>query len=215
MSVRPRSPAGWPNSRSAPFIKVEATKFTEVGYVGRDVEQMIRDLIEADPPVSCEHPTNARTYEAAAHLNAEERVLLMPWLGEGASSAETRESFRKLRNAGEIDDKEIEVQVADSSARACRPSIYPACPGLASRHDQSERHARQGVRRPGAKRKRRVTVRHSYEMLIAEESDKLLDEEKVIQPTRSIWSENNGIVFLDEIDKICARSRASGRRRQP
>ena len=187
---------------NAPFIKVEATKFTEVGYVGRDVEQMIRDLTEAG--IGMTRTTKRKEVEAAAHLNAEERVLVA-LVGEKASES-TRDSFRKKLRSGELDEKEIEVQVADTSMGM--PAIdIPGMPG-----------AQMGMvnlndvlgKAFGARTKsKRMSVRDSYELLIAEESDKLLDEDQLVQEAIDLV-ENNGIVFLDEIDKIATRSERQG-----
>ncbi|NJM28873.1 MAG: ATP-dependent protease ATPase subunit HslU [Rhizobiales bacterium] len=185
---------------NAPFIKVEATKFTEVGYVGRDVDQIIRDLVEAG--IGMVRAAKRKDVTAQAQLNAEARVL-DALVGANASES-TRESFRKKLRAGELDDKEIEIQVADTGV----PSFdIPGMPGSsASVINISEM---LGKAFGGRTKSRKTTVRASHELLSNEESDKLLDQEQVIQEAIDAV-ENNGIVFLDEIDKICARSERAG-----
>jgi ATP-dependent HslUV protease ATP-binding subunit HslU len=186
---------------NAPFIKIEATKFTEVGYVGRDVEQIVRDLLET--AIGLVKETRRKDVRAKAHLSAEERVL-DALVGPGSSPA-TRDSFRKKLRDGVLDDKEIEVQVA-ASAQAPTFDI-PGMPGGVGVMNLSEVMAKM---MGGQKKSRRVTVKDSYELLIQEESDKLLDQDQVVQEAINAV-ENNGIVFLDEIDKICARdSRVGG-----
>ena len=187
---------------NAPFIKVEATKFTEVGYVGRDVEQMIRDLTEA--AIGLVRTAKRKEVEAAAHVNAEERVL--DALVGDASSQSTRDSFRKKLRQGELDDKEIEVQIADNSSGLPAFEI-PGMPG--SQMSMVNLNEMLGKALGGRTKTKRMTVKDSYELLIAEESDKLLDEEQIIQEAVELV-ENNGIVFLDEIDKICARTERQG-----
>mgnify|MGYP001186190704 CR=1 FL=1 len=187
----------------APFIKVEATKFTEVGYVGRDVEQIIRDLVEAAIALTREQMRQG--VQARAHLNAEERVL-DALVGKTASPA-TRDSFRqKLRN-GELDDKEIEIQVADNGGPLGGfeiPGVPGANIGVLNINDMIQR-AMGGVRTKTVK----TTVRESYRILINDESDKLLDQDEVIR--RALASaENDGIVFIDEIDKIASREGGLG-----
>jgi ATP-dependent HslUV protease ATP-binding subunit HslU len=187
---------------NAPFIKVEATKFTEVGYVGRDVEQMIRDLTEIS--IGLVRTAKRKEVEAAAHINAEERVL-DALVGEKAT-ASTRDSFRKKLREGTLDDKEIEVQVADTSSGMPAfeiPGMPGAQMGMVNLNDML------GKALGGRTKSKRMNVRSSYELLIAEESDKLLDEDQIIQESIDLV-ENNGIVFLDEIDKICARSERTG-----
>jgi ATP-dependent HslUV protease ATP-binding subunit HslU len=187
---------------NAPFIKVEATKFTEVGYVGRDVEQIIRDLTEI--AIGLVRSNKRKDVEAAAHLNAEERVL-DALVGENAGAA-TRDSFRKKLRSGELDEKLIDVQVADTSTGMPAfdiPGMPGAQMGMVNLNDVLGKAF-------GARTKtKRMSVRASYEVLIAEESDKLLDEDQVVQESIDLV-ENNGIVFLDEIDKICARSEKVG-----
>jgi ATP-dependent HslUV protease ATP-binding subunit HslU len=187
---------------NAPFLKVEATKFTEVGYVGRDVEQIVRDLMEvAILQVRTQRRQDVR---AKAQLNAEARVL-DALVGANASAA-TRDSFRKKLRSGELDEKEIEVQVADTGPSL--PSLeVPGMPG--SSIGMVNISDFLGRAFGGRTKPRRMTVRESYEVLISEESDKLLDQDKVVQEaTASV--ENNGIVFIDEIDKISARSERQG-----
>ncbi len=186
---------------NAPFIKVEATKFTEVGYVGRDVDQMIRDLLESG--IGMVKAARRKGVEAQAQLNAEARVV-EALVGANAAEA-TRESFRKKLRAGELDDKEIEIQVADTGGV---PSFdIPGMPGSsASVINISDMLGKAFGNRT---KTRRMTVKASHELLLAEESDKLLDQEQIVQEAIDAV-ENNGIVFLDEIDKICARSERQG-----
>ncbi|WP_119270746.1 ATP-dependent protease ATPase subunit HslU [Taklimakanibacter deserti] len=186
---------------NAPFIKVEATKFTEVGYVGRDVEQMIRDLLEA--AVAMVKAARRKDVEAQAHLNAERRVL-DALVGANASET-TRESFRKKLRTGELDAKEIEVQIMDSPSV---PSFdIPGMPGSsASVINLSDMLGKAFGHRL---KQKRMSVKASHEVLLAEESDKLLDQDQITQEAINA-TENNGIVFLDEVDKICARSERQG-----
>jgi ATP-dependent HslUV protease ATP-binding subunit HslU len=180
----------------APFVKVEATKFTEVGYVGRDVDSIVRDLVEVS--IGLVRDKKRAGVTAKAQLSAEERVL-DALVGKSASPA-TRESFRtKLRN-GELDDKEIEIEVTSSGGQPSFevPGMPGASIGVVNISDML------GKAFGGAKKTRKVTVRDSHEILIQEESDKLLDQDQVVQEA-IVAAEQNGIVFLDEIDKICAR----------
>jgi len=180
----------------APFIKVEATKFTEVGYVGRDVEQIVRDLVEV--AIAQTRERKRKDVKARAEVAAEERVL-DALVGPNASAA-TRDSFRrKLRN-GELDDKEIEVEVQTSGGMPTFeiPGMPGAQIGAISIGDIF------GKLGGGRTKARRLTVADSHELLVAEESDKLLDTDQLVQEAVHAV-ENNGIVFLDEIDKICAR----------
>jgi ATP-dependent HslUV protease ATP-binding subunit HslU len=179
----------------APFLKVEATKFTEVGYVGRDVEQIVRDLVEIG--ITQTREKKRKDVQARAEQSAEERVL-DALVGPGASPA-TRESFRKRLRAGEMNDKEIEIEVQSSGGM---PMIeIPGMPGAQmGAISIGDIFGKMG----GQKKTRRVTVGDSHAILINEESDKLLDNEQVVQEAiRAV--EQNGIVFLDEIDKITAR----------
>jgi len=186
---------------NAPFLKVEATKFTEVGYVGRDVDQIVRDLVESG--IAMARAARRKGVEAQAQLNAEARVL-DALVGSNASEA-TRDSFRKKLRAGELDDREIEIQVADTGGM---PSFdIPGMPGSsASVINLSDM---LGKAFGGRTKARRTTVKASHEMLMAEESDKLLDQDQIVQEAIDAV-ENNGIVFLDEVDKICARSERAG-----
>jgi ATP-dependent HslUV protease ATP-binding subunit HslU len=181
----------------APFLKVEATKFTEVGYVGRDVEQIVRDLVEISIALTRER--KRKDVLAKAEQLAEERVL-DALVGPGASPA-TRESFRKKLRAGEINDKEIEVEVQQSSSGMPMFEI-PGMPGAqVGAISIGDIFGKLGGNRA---KTRRVTVEESHDLLIAEESDKLLDNDSLVQESIRVV-EQNGIVFLDEIDKICAR----------
>jgi ATP-dependent HslUV protease ATP-binding subunit HslU len=187
----------------APFIKVEATKFTEIGYVGRDVEQIIRDLVEA--AIGLVREDKRKEVSAKAHLLAEERVI-DALVGENAQKG-TRESFRKKLRDGDLDEKEIEVQVADTGGGM--PSFdVPGMPG--SQIGMINIGDIMGKAFGGQRTKaRRVNVKDSYEILLNEESDKLLDDEMIVQEAIDVV-ENNGIVFLDEIDKICGRQEHAG-----
>ena len=186
----------------APFIKVEATKFTEVGYVGRDVEQIIRDLVEIG--INLVREKKREAVKAKAHLAAEERVL-NALVGETASPA-TKESFRKKLRDGELDEKEIEIEVADHSNPMGEMDI-PGMPGgsvgVLNLSDMF------GKAFGGRTKTKKTTVSESYETLIADESDKMLDDETIVSEAISAV-ENNGIVFLDEIDKIAVNDRVSG-----
>jgi ATP-dependent HslUV protease ATP-binding subunit HslU len=181
----------------APFIKVEATKFTEVGYVGRDVEQIVRDLVEVGIAIIREQ--KRKDVSARAHLSAEDRVV-NALVGPNASPA-TKDSFRKKLRANELDDKEIEIEVqagGPSMPMFEIPGMPGAQMGAVSIGDIF------GKAFGGRTKTRRVLVRDSYEILVNEESDKLLDQDQLVaEAIRAV--ENNGIVFLDEIDKICAR----------
>jgi ATP-dependent HslUV protease ATP-binding subunit HslU len=186
----------------APFIKVEATKFTEVGYVGRDVEQIVRDLVEVGIALTRER--KRKDVAARAQLAAEERVV-EALVGAGASAA-TKESFRrKLRN-GELDDKEIEIEVQSGGGGMPMFEI-PGMPGAqVGAISIGDIFGKLGG---GQKKTRRLLVKDSHEILVNEESDKLLDQDQLIQESvRAV--ENNGIVFLDELDKICAREGRHG-----
>jgi ATP-dependent HslUV protease ATP-binding subunit HslU len=186
---------------NAPFLKVEATKFTEVGYVGRDVEQIVRDLVEIAIHMIRERMRKAVV--AKAELLAEERVL-DALVGERAS-AETRAKFRKMLREGQLNDKEIEVQVTESGLGSLPTFDIPGMPG--AQMGMLNLNEIFGKAFGGRTKPKRLTVGESYEVLMAEEADKLLDEEKVVKEAIDTV-EQNGIVFLDEIDKICARSEA-------
>ncbi|MGZ5852112.1 MAG: ATP-dependent protease ATPase subunit HslU [Hyphomicrobium sp.] len=182
----------------APFIKVEATKFTEVGYVGRDVDSIIRDLVEV--ALALVKETKRKDVRAKAEKNAEERVL--DALVGATSSPGTRETFRKRLRAGELNDKEIEIQVAETTSGLPMFDI-PGAPGASigaiNIGDMLGKAFGQRTK------PRRVTVSDSYDVLIAEESDKLIDTEQLTGEAVSAV-QDNGIVFLDEIDKICSRT---------
>jgi ATP-dependent HslUV protease ATP-binding subunit HslU len=186
---------------NAPFLKVEATKFTEVGYVGRDVEQIVRDLVEV--AIAQVRERKRKDVQARAQLAAEERVL-DALVGANASAA-TRDSFRKKLRAGELNDKEIEIETQGGGSGFPMFEI-PGMPG-----------AQMGAvsigdifgKLGGRSKTRRLTVGSSHEILVNEESDKLLDSDQLTQEAISAV-ENNGIVFLDEIDKICAREGRAG-----
>ena len=186
----------------APFIKIEATKFTEVGYVGRDVEQIVRDLVEIAIGLVKEEKRQA--VKAKAQLAAENRVL-DALVGPGASQT-TREAFRKKLRNDELNDKEIEIEMqAGSSGMPMfeMPGMPGASMGAISLGDMF------GKAFGGRTKSRRTTVSEAYEPLVAEESDKLLDQDSLTEEAiREV--ENNGIVFLDEIDKICAREGRGG-----
>ncbi len=186
----------------APFIKIEATKFTEVGYVGRDVEQIIRDLLEAAIVMTRERARKAVI--ARAELAAEERVL-DALVGEGAN-ATTREKFRAMLRSGELDDKEVEIQVSDSGGGMPSfeiPDMPGASVGMVNIGDML------GKAFGGQTRSRKIMVADSHKILLEEEADKLLDQDNIIRDSIDTV-EQNGIVFLDEIDKICARSEHQG-----
>ena len=180
---------------NAPFLKVEATKFTEVGYVGRDVEQIIRDLVDASILLTKE--SQRKSVQAKAEQNAENRVL-DALVGDG-SSEETRQKFRKMLREGQLNDKEIEVEVTDHGGMQMPTMDIPGMPGASMGMLNLGDIFGKGF---GQKtKKRRLKVEESYELLMTEESDKLLDEESLVQDAiRNV--EQNGIVFLDEIDKI-------------
>ena len=182
----------------APFIKVEATKFTEVGYVGRDVEQIIRDLIES--AISQTREKMRKEVQAAAELAAENRVI-EEIAGKDARE-ETRKSFRQRLRAGELDDKNIEIDVTDNSSGLPTFDI-PGMPG--SQMGMINLNDMLGKAMGGRTKRRKMTVAESYLVLLDEEADKLLDEDRIVK-TAIEAVEQNGIVFLDEIDKICARS---------
>ncbi|MCI5095667.1 MAG: ATP-dependent protease ATPase subunit HslU [Rhodobacteraceae bacterium] len=186
----------------APFIKVEATKFTEVGYVGRDVEQIIRDL--ADAAIMQTREYMREEVKAKAHKAAEDRVL-EAIAGTDAREA-TREMFRKKLKAGELDDTVIELELSDSSNPMSMFEI-PGQPG--SNMGMMNLGDLFGKAMGGRTTRKRLTVAESYDVLIGEEADKLLDDETVTR-TALESVEQNGIVFLDEIDKVCARSDARG-----
>ena len=187
----------------APFLKVEATKFTEVGYVGRDVEQIIRDLVEISI-----HETRERMRKnvtVKAEQRAEERIL-DALVGETAAK-DTRQKFRKMLREGELADKEVEVEVADTGTAGMPTFDIPGMPG--SQMGMINLNDIMGKAFGKRTKKKRMLVADSYAVLMEDESDKLLDEEVVVRDAISAV-ENNGIVFLDEIDKITARSERAG-----
>jgi ATP-dependent HslUV protease ATP-binding subunit HslU len=187
----------------APFIKVEATKFTEIGYVGRDVESIIRDLVEVSLTMTRERLR--KEVSARAELNAEERVL--DALVGANAGRETRDKFRRLLREGALSDREIELEVADRSSGMLPTFDIPGMPG-----------AQMGMLNLGdifgkafgeRTKRKRMSVGDSYELLMEEEADKLLDQEQVRREALHAV-EQNGIVFLDEIDKITARGERIG-----
>jgi ATP-dependent HslUV protease ATP-binding subunit HslU len=184
----------------APFIKVEATKFTEVGYVGRDVEQIVRDLVEI--AIGMTRDRLRKQVAAKAEIAAEER-LLDALVGDKAS-ADTRQKFRKMLREGALDDREVEVDIAETGGASLPTFDIPGMPGaqmgMVNLSDMLGKAFGSGRTRT-----RKMTVPDAQRALFAEESDRLLDQDAVVKD--AIWSvENNGIVFIDEIDKICARS---------
>ena len=186
----------------APFIKVEATKFTEVGYVGRDVEQIIRDLVET--AIAMIKEKKRKEVEAKAHLLSEERVI-NALVGENASES-TKESFRKKLRDGELDDKEIDLKIKDSASNMTSfelPGMPGAQMGMLNIGDML------GKAMGDKYKSKKMLVKDSYEILLQEESDNLLDHDTIIQEAlKSV--QNHGIVFIDEIDKICARENRQG-----
>jgi ATP-dependent HslUV protease ATP-binding subunit HslU len=184
----------------APFIKVEATRFTEVGYVGRDVEQIVRDLLEI--AIAIEKEKMRKEVYAKAQLAAEERVL-NTLVGNKASVA-TRESFRKRLRSGDLDDNEIEIETNDATSMPSFeiPGMPGANVGMVNLSEILGKNIKKG-------KKKKMTVKESHEILIAEESDKMIEQDKIIKSAK-ISTENNGIVFLDEIDKVSARGERIG-----
>ncbi len=187
----------------APFLKVEATKFTEVGYVGRDVEQIIRDLVEIG--IGLVRDVRRKGVEAKAHLAAEERVL-DALVGATASSG-TRESFRKKLRDGLMDDKEIEIELTSSGGQGMPMFEIPGMPG--AQMGAVSLGDMLGKAFGGRSKPRRVNVKDAHPLLLSEEADKLIDQDAIVQEAiRSV--EENGIVFLDEIDKIAGSERRGG-----
>ena len=186
----------------APFIKVEATRFTEVGYVGRDVEQIIRDLIEI--AIALEKEKKRKEVNVKAQLLAEEKVL-DALVGSKASIA-TKESFRKRLRSGDLDNNEIEIEV-DENASNMQGFEIPGMPGAnIGMINVSEMLGKSMGQKP---KKKKMTVKDSHDILIAQESDKLIEQDKIISTAKKA-TEDNGIVFLDEIDKISARGDRTG-----
>ena len=183
----------------APFIKVEATRFTEVGYVGRDVEQIVRDLIEI--AIAMERERKRKEVKAKAELKAEEKVL-DALVGNKASVA-TRESFRKRLRNGDLDNNEIEIEVQDTST-GLQSFEIPGMPGgNVGMVNLGDILGKSIGNKKGKKKK--MTVKESHGILVAQESDKMIEEDKIIKEAKKA-TEENGIVFLDEIDKVSARS---------
>ena len=187
----------------APFLKIEATKFTEVGYVGRDVESIVRDLVETSIHMTRERMRKQVT--AKAEVNAEERIITA-LVGEGASQ-ETRSKFRQMLRNGDLADKEVELELQDSSSMQMPTMDIPGMPG--SQMGMINLNDIFGKAFGGKTRKKTMAVGESYDYLIAEESDKLLDEDQITAEAMQ-KVENHGIVFLDEIDKITARAERGG-----
>ena len=183
----------------APFIKVEATRFTEVGYVGRDVEQIVRDLIEI--AIAMERERKRKEVKAKAELKAEEKVL-DALVGSKASIA-TRESFRKRLRNGDLDNNEIEIEVQDSKS-GIQSFEIPGMPGgNVGMVNLGDILGKSMGNKKGKKKK--MSVKESHGILVAQESDKMIEEDKIIKEAKKS-TEENGIVFLDEIDKVSARS---------
>ena len=187
----------------APFVKVEATKFTEVGYVGRDVESIVRDLVES--AISMTRERLRADVRARAEAAAEKRVL-DSLVGSDASQ-ETRRKFRKMLRDGTLNSREIELEMAEAGVPGMPTFDIPGMPG--AQMGMININEMIGKALGGRTRKRRLSVGESYDILMEEESDKLLDEDKMMRESISAV-EQNGIVFLDEIDKICARSEKFG-----
>ena len=183
----------------APFIKVEATKFTEVGYVGRDVEQIIRDLLEIS--ITLNKNLLKEEVKARAEINAEKRVI-EALVGSTATN-QTKEKFKKMLRNGELDKQEVEIEVESKAGMPLKSMEIPGMPGgMMGMLNLGEVLGKSFGQK---KEKRKLTVKDSYNYLIEEESDKLIDDESLIK--RSITNvEQDGIVFLDEIDKICGRN---------
>jgi ATP-dependent HslUV protease ATP-binding subunit HslU len=185
----------------APFLKVEATKFTEVGYVGRDVDQIMRDLVES--AIVMQRQKSRAAVKAQAEAAAEERVITA-LVGPGASE-NTRESFRRKLRSGALDDKEIELEVAD----ATNPLGMIDLPGMNSGIGMMNIADVFGKAFGGRTKRRKIKVADSHAILLAEEADKLIDQEAITREAISSV-EADGIVFIDEIDKVCAREGARG-----
>jgi len=187
----------------APFLKVEATKFTEVGYVGRDVESIVRDLVEIS--IHQTRESQRKAVQAKAEIHAEERVL-NALVGENANP-DTRQKFRKMLREGELADKEIEVEVSETNVSGMPTFDIPGMPG--AQMGMINLNEMLGKALGPQKSLKRMSVSDSYEVLMAEESDKLLDEDIVIRDALDTV-QDNGIVFVDEFDKITARSERTG-----
>ena len=187
----------------APFLKVEATKFTEVGYVGRDVESIVRDLVEI--AIHETRETQRKAVQAKAEIHAEERVL-DALVGDNAGQ-DTRQKFRKMLREGNLSDKEVEVEVSETSNTGMPTFDIPGMPG--AQMGMINLNDMLGKAFGQQKALKRMSVPDSYEILMAEESDKLLDEDIVVRDALETV-ENNGIVFIDEFDKITVRSERVG-----
>ncbi len=187
----------------APFVKVEATRFTEVGYVGRDVEQIVRDLVEI--AIAMEKVKKRKEVFAQAQKLAEEKVL-DALVGKKASLA-TRESFRKRLRNGDLDNNEIEISVNDSGSNNGTSFEIPGMPG--ANVGMINIGEMLGKSMGGKEKKKKMSVKESHEILINDESDKLIEQDKIVKAAK-ISTENNGIVFLDEIDKISGRTDRAG-----
>ncbi len=187
----------------APFLKVEATKFTEVGYVGRDVESIIRDLLEL--AITMVREKQYKDVEERAEANAENRVL--DALVGATASEETRRKFREKLRTGELDDKEIEIEVQDNGAGGVSSFDIPGMPG--SSMGVINVSEMLGKAFGGRTKTKRMKVNESYEILLNEESEKLVDSDRITQDAIKAV-ENHGIVFIDEIDKVSARSDVKG-----
>ncbi len=183
----------------APFIKVEATRFTEVGYVGRDVEQIVRDLIEI--AIAMEREKKRKEVKAKAELKAEDKVL-DALVGNKASVA-TKESFRKRLRNGDLDENEIEIEVQDKNSGLQNFEIPGMPGGNIGMVNLGDILGKSMGNKKGKKKK--MTVKESHDILVAQESDKMIEEDKIIKEAKKA-TEENGIVFLDEIDKVSARS---------
>jgi len=183
----------------APFIKVEATKFTEVGYVGRDVEQIIRDLLEVS--INNNKESLKKEVKARAEVSAEKRVIEA--LVGSSASTQTKEKFKKMLRKGELDDQEIEIELLSNPSSPMKSMEIPGMPGGMMGMINLGEIFGKGF---GQKReKRKLTVKESYEFLLGEESDKLIDNDNLVK--RAINNvEQDGIVFIDEIDKICGKN---------
>jgi len=186
----------------APFLKVEATKFTEVGYVGRDVESIVRDLVDAS--LNMLRETSRREVKAKAEANAEER-LIEAMVGEDAT-ADTKSKWRRRLRDGEFEQNEIEIEVNDAGSS---PIGQFDVPGMPPGQVINLSEMMKGLMGNRPKQKRRMTVEAARKILEAEEADQLLDNEQLTKDAVS-HAENNGIVFIDEIDKICARTMEGG-----
>jgi ATP-dependent HslUV protease ATP-binding subunit HslU len=189
----------------APFIKVEATKFTEVGYVGRDVDSIIRDLVE----IAINQVRNSlrKEVEEKASYRAEERIL-DALVGENAS-IETRDKFRNMMYDGKLDDKEIEIQVSETPPSNLSTFDIPGMPGSQMGVINIGDIIGKALGSSERMKTKKFTVKEAYEIIIAEESDKLIDDEKIVKQAIQLV-EDDGIVFLDEVDKIAARNDAKG-----